>query len=307
LNLPSLRGALHGAAVRRGGGADAEAPSAIPAAGWVDIAVRTLRSVIRHHVGTLAAGITFYAMLAFIPALTAAAALYGLFADAPSGLRQASALDGIVPSDALRLIAGELARVGAVPHQQLGWTAVVGLVAAVGSLNAGMMALLTGLNVAYEEEECRSFWRRGLTAAAFTAGVVLLIPLTFASLLVGRGLVGDIYLSALAVRACRFGFLGLVATGGLALAYRYGPCRRLPRWRWVTPGGVLAALVWLATSSAVSFYLAHFAHYERTYGALGAVLAVMVWLWTASTVVLLGAELNAQIERQTDRDTASKA
>ncbi len=128
-------------------------------------------------------------------------------------------------------------------------------------------------------------------------------PITFASLLLGRGLAADTSVPTMAAHVCRFAFLALETTAGLALLYRYGPSRRRPRWRWVTPGGLLAALVWLASSSALSFYLAHFAHYERTYGVLGAVLAVMVWLWTAALVVLLGAELNAQIEAQTDQDT----
>jgi membrane protein len=286
-------------------GADADAPTAIPLGGWRDIVLRTVAAATRHEVLTVAAGITFYGMLAFIPALSAAASLYGLFSDAPAGMRQAGALDGVVPDEALKLILAELSRIAAKPQSQLAWTAGVALVGAVGSANAGMMALLSGLNVAYEEEECRSLVHRSVVAACFTAGLVLLVPLTFASLLDGRSLVAELALADLAVRACRFCFLAVMATGALALVYRYGPCRKLAKWRWVTPGGLLAAVVWLASSSAVSFYLAHFAHYERTYGVLGAVLAVMVWLWTAATVVLLGAELNAQIESQTERETAA--
>jgi membrane protein len=159
--------------------------------------------------------------------------------------------------------------------------------------------------VAYEESECRPLLQRGLLVAAFTLGVLVLAPVTLASLLVGRSLAADLPVPDLVVQACRFAFLALETTLALALLYRYGPCRRLARWRWVTPGGLLAALVWLASSSALSFYLAHVAHYERTYGVLGAVLAVMGWLWTAAMVVLLGAELNAQAERQTNRDTAA--
>jgi len=284
-------------------GEDADAPTAIPAAGWVDIAIRTIRAAAQHEVPTIAAGVTFFAMLGFIPALSAAAALYGLFGGAPEGLRQATALEGVVPRDALALINAELHRAALTSRSQQVWTASGGLIAAVCSVNAGVTALFGGLNVAYGEKECRSFLRRGLTAAVFTAGVVALVPLTFASLLVGRGIVGHLYLSQEAVRPIRFCFLALMAAASLAMIYRYGPCRDLARWRWVTPGGLLAAVSWLVCSSAITFYFAHFAHYQQTYGVMGALLAVMVWLWTANTVVLLGAELNAQVEAQTDQDT----
>jgi membrane protein len=287
----------------RNRGEDAEGPTAIPAAGWVDIVIRTIKAAVDHDVVTIAAGVTFFAMLAFIPALSSAAALYSLFGSTPTGLRQATALEGVVPKDALALINAELNRVGLASRGQLTWTAIGGLVAAVGAVNAGVTALLTGLNVAYGEEECRSFIRRGMVAACFTAGVFVLVPLTFASLLVGRDMVGQFYLSTEVVRAGRFCFLALIASASLALIYRYGPCRDLARWRWVTPGGALAAVSWLVCSSLVTFYLAHFAHYQETYGVMGALLAVMIWLWTASTVALLGAELNAQVEAQTERDT----
>lgn len=286
-------------------GEDAAAPTAIPLRGWGDIAWRTLSAVMRHEAPTIAAGIGFYGLLAFIPALSAAASIYVLVADAPAGAWQASVLDGVVPDAALKLILAELSRLSAEPVAEQLWIAAGSLLAVVGSVNAAVMALLFGLNVAYEECERRSFLRRGLVAAGFTAGVLVLAPITFAALILGRGLAADTALPPIVVQACRFAFLALETMAALALLYRYGPCRRLARWRWVTPGGVFAAVVWLASWSALSFYLAHFAHYERTYGVLGAVLAVMAWLWTAAVVVLLGAEINAQTEVQTERDTAA--
>lgn len=291
---------------RRDRGARADHPAAIPPAGWLDIGVRTARAAAAHDLITTAAGVTFFAMLAFIPALSAAAALYGLWAGASTGLRQASALEGIVPTDALALIDAELRRAAQTPRPQLFWTSVVGLIAAIGSVNAAVTALMSGLNRVYEEEECRGFWRKGLTAGLFTAGVATLVPLTFTSLLIGRGMADHVILSAEILGACRFVFLAFIATASLALIYRYGPCRDLARWRWVTPGGIFASLCWMVGSSAVTHYLAHFAHYRQTYGIMGAMLAVMVWLFTASAVALLGAEVNAQVETQTDRETRAE-
>lgn len=285
-------------------GEAAEAPTAIPAAGWLDVAIRTVRSTVHDDVSTIAAGVTFYAMLAFIPALSAAAAAYELFARPVTALHQATALQGVAPNEAVTLIAAELERLGERPTGQLTWILGVGVVAMVGSLNAAMMALLRGLNVAYGEEERRSFLHRHLVAAAFAGGLVLLLPLTFGSLLVGRGVAGATSLSPMVVGALRFSFLALVAGTSLALLYRYAPCRQLARWRWVTPGGLLAALLWLACSSALTVYLTQFAQYQRTYGLLGAFMAVMVWLWAAVAVTMLGAELNAELEAQTERETA---
>lgn len=286
-------------------GDDAVAPTAIPLAGWRDIAVRTALAAMRHEAPTIAASIGFYGLLAFIPALSAAASLYVLFADAPAGARQLSALFGVAPDAALELAVAELRRLSAQSADERFWIAAGSTVAVIGSVNAAVMALLFGLNVAYEEEEGRSFLKRSLIAAGFTAGILVLAPSTFAALLVGRSLAGSMPAPAMAQSALRLAFLAVEITVALAILYRYGPCRRLARWRWVTPGGVLAAVVWLASSSALSFYLVHFAHYERTYGVLGAVLAVMAWLWTGAVVVLLGAELNAQVEAQTERDTTA--
>jgi membrane protein len=280
-------------------GETADAPTAIPAAGWIDIAIRTVRAMLDHNVPTLAAGVTFYAMLSFIPTLSAVAAAYGLFAHPVTGL-----LQGVAPNETFSLIRAELNRIGSQPQSHLGWILGIGLVAGMGALKAALMALMSGLNVAYGEEECRSFLRRTLIAAGLTAGVFVLLPLVLTSLLVGRGLLGEIELPAAAIGGVRFCFLAAVTGLSLALLYRYAPCRKAARWRWVTPGGLLAAVMWLGCSAGLSFYITHFAHYQRNYGLLGAFMAVMVWLWVASAATLVGAELNAQLEAQTARDTA---
>jgi membrane protein len=286
-------------------GRDARAPTAIPWKGWVEIAGRTASAVLAHRASTAAAAISFYAMLAFIPALTCAAAAYGLLNHTEAVLPQALALDGLVPPDALALIEAEVRRVSKIPSSNLGWIAAVAFVATVGSVNAAIEALVAALNVANGEEECRPFLRRTLTVACFSATLLLAAPAVFAALLIGRGLARDLDMAPLVVWVCRFAFLAAVATAGLAALYRYGPCREVAKWRWVTPGGLVAAVTWLVSSAAVSLYLAWFGRYQQNYGILGAVLAVLGWLWMASGVIIVGAELNAQVERQTDRDTTA--
>ena len=286
-------------------GRDARAPTAIPWRGWLEIATRTASAVRAHRATTAAAAITFYAMLAFIPALTGAAALYALLHPAEAVIPQALALDGIIPPDALALVEAEVRRVSRIPPQDLGWIAAIAFLATVGSVNAAIEALVAALNVANGEEECRPFFRRSLVVAAFTAALLVAAPAVFGALLIGRGLARDLNMAAPLVWLCRFAFLAAVASAGLAALYRYGPCREVAKWRWVTPGGLVAAITWLLTSAAVSLYLSWFARYQENYGILGAVLAVLGWLWLASGVIIVGAELNAQVERQTDRDTTA--
>lgn len=291
-------------AARHGRGATS--PTEIPARGWWDIAVRTVGEIGRDRILAVAAGVTFYGLLALFPAIGSLVSLYGLVADPVTINDHLSAMNGVVPSGAIDIVSEQVKRITGNGTGALGFAFFSGLAVSLWSANAGMKAVFDALNVAYQEEEKRNFfwlnvWSLGFTAAALvfivaaiSTVVVIPVVLTF----IGLGAATEWILWA-----GRWPALLLVTLGALAVLYRYGPSRRPARWRWLSPGALFASVGWLATSMLFSWYVASFGSYNQTYGSLGAVIGFMTWLWLSSTVILVGAELNAETEHQTTVDS----
>ncbi len=280
-------------------------PMEIPARGWKDIFWRTYQDVGRRRLLVLAGGITYCVLLATFPAIIAFVSLYGLFSDLPSVERQLSHMSAILPADAVSLIGAQMIRLATQRHETLSAAFVVSTALSVWSANAGMKSLVDALNVAFDETERREYVRRSLlTYCATLAGLV------FVAVVLSALVAAPVYLHDMGLR--RFGVwwgpvrwltVLVTAAGAFTLLYRYGPCRRRAQWRWVAFGGVAAALAWMTVSMAFSWYLNNVAHFGVTYGSLGAMLAYMLWVWLSAVVVLIGAELNAEIEHQTAIDT----
>jgi membrane protein len=293
-------------AVQAGRGRRAEAPTKIPWPGWKDVLIRTYREIQNDRLLALAASVVFYSLVALFPAIGAGVSSYALFADAATIAGHLSLVADIVPANVLDIVGTEIARIAAASDGKLSLGFAFGLGVALWSTNAGMKAIVDALNVIYDEQEKRSFVRLNLMSLLFTlcaiAGVflavaaVVVFPLALAA--VGFKSPAEALLGYL-----RWPALFLLMIGGLAVLYRYGPSRRRAKWRWISVGSVFAALAWLAVSSLFSWYLVNFANYNATYGALGAVIGLMMWMWLSTVVVLVGAELNAEIEHQTARDT----
>ena len=279
------------AAREPGRGRRADTPHQIPPRGWKDIVKRTIKEFRDDNVALVAAGMTFYALLAFFPGLTAFVALYGLFADVADARRQLDALVGVLPPDTVRFIGDEMLRVAGAHSTGLTWTFATGLPVAVWSANGAAKACFLGLNIAYEETEKRGFLRLTATTLAFTLGVLAFVFLTLAvNLSPELGWV-------------RWPVLVAAVSVAVALLYRYGPSRDPAKWRWVTWGAGLTTTAWILGSVGFSLYLSRFAHYDRAYGPLGAVVGFMMWTYVSSLILLAGAELNAELEHQTTRDT----
>jgi membrane protein len=279
-----------------------DSPAAIPARGWKEILKRTWSEFNTDHIPAVAGGATFFGLLALFPALGVFVSLYGLFADVEQARQHILALQGILPEGAIAVLSEQMTRLAAVPHARLGITFATSLLLSVWSANAGVKALIAGLNVAYEETERRSFLRLNLLSLGFTAGSILL-AVAAAGLpgLIGRiGLQGSPLPGLLQWPVLLAGVIGV-----LSVLYRYAPCRAHARWRWITPGSAFAALAWLAMSMLFTLYVANFGHYDKTYGSLGAVVGFMTWIWLSLAVVLLGAELNSELEQQTSADTTT--
>jgi membrane protein len=265
---------------------------------WKRIFVGATREFMDDRIQEVAAGVTFFVLLAMFPAIAALVSLYGLFTDPSDVSWHVSALAGVLPGDIVRFISGEMQRLAEGQKSGLGLAFLVSLVISLWSANSGVKALLSGLNIAYEVRERRNFLILNLVSLTFTGGALAMAVVAIAAANAPRlALLGMI--PSWAGRIATTVAMLAVLIAAVSVVYRYGPSRPRARWRWVTPGSAVAIMAWFAVSSAFSFYVGHLAHYERTYGSLGAAIAFMVWLWLSLTVLLFGAELNAEVELRT--------
>jgi membrane protein len=289
-----------------GRGREANTPEQIPPRGWGDILWRVFWSISADRILSTSGGVAFFALLAVFPGVAAIVSMYGLFADVSRIGEHLSVLTGFFPSGVLDLIADQITLISRKGNQTLGMAFVAGLLISLGSANSGVVALFDALNVVYDEREKRSLVRLYATTFLFTlAGIVtVIVAITGVVILpVMLKFVGLSTTTEWLLAILRWPVLLVTIMVGLACIYRYGPSRRDARWRWVTWGSILAALLWMASSMLFSWYVATFDSYNRIYGSLGAGVGFMVWLWISAVIVLLGGELNAQMEHQTARDT----
>jgi membrane protein len=293
-------------AKEQGRGRRATAPWQIPWAGWKDIVWRVYDSVIDNRLLAVAGGVAFYSLLAIFPAVAAFVSLYGLIADASTIDAHLSLAAGVFPAGAVELLHEQITRIAAKSDAKLGLGFITGLAVALWSANAGMKAIIDALNVVYDEKEKRSFVRLNLLSLLFTIvailslmialGVVVIAPMVFSAF-------GLSSLLGFAIAALRWPLLLALAAIALAAIYRFGPSRTEARWQWLSVGSVAAAIAWLIGSVLFSWYIGHFGAYNATYGSLGAAVGMMMWMWISAIVILLGGELNAEIEHQTAHDS----
>ena len=290
-------------------GRDAKKPTELPAKGWKDVLWRVYEEISNDRIGTIAAGTTFFVLLALFPAIGAFLSLYGLIADPSTVQDHINDISGYVPAAMLDLIGGELKRLSESQNDRtLGFAFISGLAIALWSANNGMKAVFDALNVAYDETEKRSFFKLTLVSFTFTLGaiaffallVVVVAGVPIVVKFLNLGPVGDALVAILPALV-----LFAVASLGIALLYRYGPSRATVQWQWITPGSVGAALIWLVGSALFSWYLSNFANYAATYGSLGAGIGAMMWIYISMWIVLVGAELNSEMEHQTAEDTTT--
>ncbi|MDP4022381.1 YihY/virulence factor BrkB family protein [Methylobacterium sp. NEAU 140] len=295
------------AATQEERGRQADGPTEIPSSGWKDIAVRVYLEFNKDRVLAVAAGVTFYTLLSLFPAIAALVTLYGFFADANVINEHLAQLHAVLPQGAVEIIAGQVKRIASKPGGALGLTFFTSLLISIWSANAAMKAMFDALNVVYEEEEKRNFFLLNLRSLAFTVGALVFIVVALNAIVVVPVVLNFLGLGSEAwlIAALRWPALFLVLLGALSVLYRFGPSREHARWRWVGVGSVVAGVLWLVASLLFSWYVANFGTYNETYGSLGAVIGFMTWIWISSTIVLLGGEINAEIEHQTGRDSTT--
>jgi membrane protein len=289
-----------------GRGREANTPEQIPARGWKDILWRVLWSISENRILSTSGSVAFFALLAVFPGIAAIVSLYGLFADASTIGKHLVLLSGFLPGGVLQLFAEQITLISNQGNETLGTAFVAGLLIALVSANSGMAALFDALNVVYDEREKRSLVRFYATTFLFTLAGIVFIILAISGVVVlplMLKFVGMATTTETLLAILRWPVLLVTIVVSLACIYRYGPSRRDARWRWVTWGSILGAVLWVAVSMIFSWYVATFDSYNQTYGSLGAGIGFMVWLWISAVIVLLGGQLNAEMEHQTARDT----
>jgi membrane protein len=287
-------------------GREAEHPGEIPPHGWIDILRRSWGEISDANLFLVAGGVTYAILLALFPGLAALVSIYGLVLNPEQVEKQVSALSGVLPEQSRQLLADELHQLISTSGGALGFSAAFGLLLALWSASRGMSGLITALNIAYEEKERRGFFKLnllavGLTVAMMLGGVVIIaliavLPATVQ--FIGLGSVTKWLLLVL-----EWPLLVGVVMLGLAILYRYAPDRDKPQWRWVSPGAIAATTLWIIASIGFTVYVANFNSYDKTYGSLGGAIILLTWLYLSALVVLFGAVINAQSEKQTQKDS----
>lgn len=286
----------------------ADTPKEIPAKGWKDTLVRVKKELSEDKVSMLAASMSYYALLACVPALTSMVLLYAWFSNPADISRHIAEISRFLPREAEEILRGQLTALASKAPSTLGLSAIGTLLFSLWSASKGSTSVIEAMNIIYGEKECRGFVKRTAMALGFTLlGTVL-------------SLVAIVVVVAMPAITSLFNFGPLFETLGnvagwvallmifsfyLSCVYRFGPCRQTAKWKWVSRGSIIASILWALTSALFSWYAANFGNFNKTYGSLGAVVVMMTWFWLSSYIILLGGEINSELEHQTKKDTTS--
>ena len=278
-----------------------DSPWELGRASWMAVTKRTVAEFTRDRVTSVAGGVTFFGLLALFPAITALVSIYGLVADPATITDNIDMLRRFLPPSAVDLIAGQITSITSSPATSLSLAGLISILLAIWSANGGMKALIEALNVAWFETEKRGFIKLNLVSLAFTMGAILMIMVLFSAIALVPAILqtvaaGSVVENLIAILRWPL-VLGLLLVA-LAVVYRFGPSKEDAEWHWISPGALIAAVGLIVASMLFSWYAANFADYNKTYGSLGAVVGLMMWLWIACIVVMLGAEINSEVERQ---------
>lgn len=285
----------------------AENPNDVSGGGWKAAAKRAVKNIKTDHVVLNAAGVAFFGFLASIPAMVALVSVYGLVGDPDTIERRVEDVAGGLPEEARQLLIQQLEAITGSSSSALTLGLVTSLGFALWSASSGMSHVVEAVNMAYDQEESRGFFARRGLSLLLTLGAIAFVIVAIAAITVLPAVLSAMDLTGPIRWMVSFAIWPLVGLGlmvGLAVLYRYAPDREPEaEWRWVSPGSVLAVVGWIVASIAFQIYVANFGSYNETYGSLGAIVVLLLWLLISAFMVLLGAELNSELEAQTSADT----
>ena len=290
----------------RGRGADS--PKQIPKPGWRDIMMRVKAEMTNDNISIVAAGVAFYAILAIFPAMAAAVTIYALVLDPAQIQQQVSAVSGMIPPGARNLLMSQLNSLASNAGGALSVGLIVSLLITLWSASKAMTSLITSLNIVYDEEETRGMIKPYLLSIGLTIAAIIFAFVTLALIVAVPAVVGNLglpgWIQAL-ISLAKWVLLAGAIMLALAVLYRYGPSREQPRWEWASAGAIIAAILWLVGSALFSIYVGNFGSYNKTYGSFAGIIILLLWFNLSAYAVLIGAEINAEMERQTKADTTT--
>ena len=289
-------------------GRDAETPRQIPSKGWRDIGWRVKDELTADHVSVVSAGVAFFGLLAIFPAIGALMSIAGLIMDPSAIEAQLESAASALPQSAASILQEQARSVASNSGTGLGLAAIAGVLISLYGASKGMRTLMEGMNIAYDEEEERGFVKQYAVSFSLTLLLILGLLIALGFTVVVPALLGNLGLPEIVVTLVEWGrwpLLAMFTVLGLAVLYRFGPSREDPEWRWVSWGAVVATVLWILGSIAFSIYVRNFGSYNESYGALGGVIILLTWLWLSAYIVLLGAEINSEMEHQTKHDTTT--
>ena len=290
-------------------GHEAESPWRIPRAGWNQVVQRTWEQIWIDNVWLVAAGVAFYGFLAVVPLLAAIILTYGLLADLGTVIDTMRTLFRILPNDIAKLLSDQVSGIVHTSEGKKGMGLIIALAIALYGASNGASAIMTALNIAYEEREKRPLWEYYLLALAITAGMIVTALLALGATAIVATLEDFLpHASGAAILLGKVAAYFVMTVVGAAIAatlYRFAPSRSQARWEWITPGSIFTSIAWLILTIAFGFYVSKVANYAATYGSLAAVTGLLTWMYLSSYAFVIGAELNREVEHQTAKDSTT--
>lgn len=286
----------------------AEKPTQIPKKGWKDIAIRVKDRLAKDHVSIVSAGIAFYFFLAIFPAIAAALSIYGLVMDPAQVEQQMSQVANVLPEQAHQMVSNILEQQSEKTKSSLGWSLVLSILISLWSANKGAKAVFEGVNITYNEIDDRGFFKLNAVTLLFTLGGIVIGFITIALVVAFPALIDKFGLPSTLetiIQFLRWPILALIVMFALAAVYKVAPSRTSPEFKWTSFGAIIATVFWLAGSLLFSLYLSNFGSFDETYGSFAVVIILMLWFFLTGFIILLGAEINSEMEHQTSRDTTT--
>lgn len=280
-------------------------PSEISSSGWKTILLSVKDQIGENNVSIVSAGVAFYAFLAIFPAIGALVSIYGLAMDPQQIQEQLTQLSSVMPQQAYEILKNQLQSLTESSGSALGWSMAIGLLFSIWSANKGTKSLFTGVDIAYDLENNRGFLKQNGLTLLFTFGAIIMVLLSMALIVGFPAFVDQLGLSGTleaVIRWLRWVVLAVIVVFFVGLVYQYAPDKRTVGFRWVWPGAVLATILWLIASWGFSFYVKNFGSYGEVYGSISAVVVLLLWLFLTSFIILIGAELNSEIEKYSDHN-----
>lgn len=281
-------------------------PSKISFSGWKKILIQVKDQIGENNVSIISAGVAFFAFLAIFPAIGALVSIYGLAMNPQNIQDQLSQLYGVMPQQAYEILKAQVENLMETSGSALGWSMAAGILLSIWSANKGTKSLFTGVDIAYDTVNNRGFFKQNGLTLLFTFGAIILVILSMALIVAFPVLVGQLGLPSTIESIISWGrwiLLAVIVVWFLGMVYKHAPNKTTPHFKWVFPGAILATLLWLIASWGFSFYVKNFGSYGEVYGSISAVVVLLLWLFITSFIILLGAELNSEIEKYVPDET----